>query len=85
MVVLWDAPLEPTETSEAVGGGSVAGGKKRKEGISAVQRSLGVEEGAYPERSLAEGHWSSNTKFSGLLMGEVTFLLPLPPSSSANC
>lgn len=50
-----------------------------------MQRSLGVEEGAYPERSLAEGHWSSNTKFSGLLMGEVTFLLPLPPSSSANC
>lgn len=49
------APLEPTETSGAVGGGSV-GAKKRKGGISAVQRSLGVEEGAYPERSLAEGH-----------------------------
>lgn len=77
-VALWDAPLEPTETSGAVGGGS--GSERREE-----RRNRCCAEKSRSGGRLAEGHWSSNTKFSGLLMGEVTFLLPLPPSSSANC
>lgn len=36
-----------------LGGG---GGAKGKGKISAVGRSCGAEEGAYPERSLSEGH-----------------------------
>lgn len=78
MVLLRDAPLEHTETSGALGG-------KRKGKISAVQRRCRVEEGAYPGQSLSEGHWSSNTKFSGLLDGRGNIPPPPSPSSSTNC